>query len=138
MAKTNVKGMDKVLANLEKEIRKVEGRSVGGLLLAGNFLLGKSQPEVPVEYGPLKASGFARKHPNNAQAVQVGYRQAYALFVHENTEEKLRGKPRPSGLGTYWNPGGSKFLERPLNENWRDMINIVANRANMKNSGENK
>lgn len=128
-------GMNEVLANLNRQIKGVSGRSERGLLLAGNYLLSKSQPQVPVEYGPLKASGFARKHPTKKMSVQVGYRQAYALWVHENTEEKLRGQPRPSGLGTYWNPGNSKYLERPLREESPTMVRIIANEASMRKAG---
>jgi len=45
----------------------------------------------------------------------VGYTANYALFVHENLEMRLKGVPRPSGLGVYWGPnGGPKFLEGPF------------------------
>lgn len=37
---------------------------------------------------------------------EVGYRAPYAVFVHENREMKLRGQPRPSGIGEYWGPSG--------------------------------
>jgi len=63
-----------------------------------------------------------RKHLNQLKrmytvtdSVTVGFAQAYALFVHENRGEKLRGKKRPKpAKGTFWGPHGqSKYLEEP-------------------------
>ena len=51
--------------------------------------------------------------------VTVGYTASYALFVHENVEMKLKGKPRPRGRGLYWDPQGRaqpKFLESVARE----------------------
>ena len=55
--------------------------------------------------------------------VVVGYTAAYALYVHENIEMKLRGQPRPRRLGMehgkYWGPQGqaqAKFLEQPARQ----------------------
>jgi hypothetical protein len=46
--------------------------------------------------------------------VEVGYASPYALAVHENRQMKLRGVPRPSGIGRYWDaesgPGRAGFL----------------------------
>ena len=54
------------------------------------------------------------KVPPKPVSVLVGYTSAYALYVHENMEQKLRGQPRPSGKGVYWGPQGQpKFLEAP-------------------------
>lgn len=55
----------------------------------------------------------------------VGYTAKYAIYVHENMEMKLKGQPRPSGLGTYWNPGGPKFLERPARELRGELVKII-------------
>lgn len=44
----------------------------------------------------------------------VGFAAPYAKYVHENVEMKLKGQPRPSGIGVYWGPHGqAKFLEEP-------------------------
>ena len=48
----------------------------------------------------------------------VSFSAPYAIHVHENLEMKLRGQPRPSGRGAYWDARGrkqgqSKFLEAP-------------------------
>lgn len=52
-----------------------------------------------------------------AGRVVVGFSAQYALFVHENIEMKWKGKPRRSGIGTYWGPQGqAKFLEQPARQ----------------------
>ncbi len=58
-------------------------------------------------------------------SVLVGYTAAYALFVHENREQKLAGQPRPSGLGTYWNPGRPGFLLDVMREITGELRGIV-------------
>jgi hypothetical protein len=55
-----------------------------------------------------------------SESVIVGYTANYALYVHENTEMKLKGQKRqPPGKGKYWDPQGraqSKFLATPARE----------------------
>jgi hypothetical protein len=68
-----------------------------------------------------------QKAAENEASVSVGYTARYAIFVHENMEMKLEGKPRPSGLGVYWGPAGSsKFLEGPAREYRPQMAGIVS------------
>jgi len=100
--------------------------------MAGLLVEGQSNRRVPVEYGNLRGSSYARKAQDDPLAVEVGYTANYAVFVHENLEQKLAGEPRPSGLGTYWNPGGPKFLERALNENRDSILAIIQRRASVE------
>lgn len=111
--------MNRQLAKLSQTSpRAVErGAFAGGLLIQR-----QSQNNTPVEYGNLKASHYTQRIPLGAE---VGATSAYALFVHENMEQTLMGEPRPSGLGTYWNPGGSKFLERAVNENTDEVVSLI-------------
>ena len=60
--------------------------------------------------------------------IEIGFTAPYAKAIHENLEQTLLGQPRPSGIGTYWTPGGrlgSKYLERPLREMRFAWIKIV-------------
>src|SRR3990167_962644 len=67
------------------------------------------------------------------QHVIVGYTAEYALFVHENKEiyppgMRLKGLPRSSGKGHYWDPqgrAGPKFLEAPARELERDFSRMI-------------
>jgi len=118
--------MDATLKAINREVGKVDGRTVGGLLALGNVVLNRSNRRVPREYSNLFASGFVRKAQHNAKAVEVGYGAAYALAVHEKVGMKLRGKPRKSGLGVYWGPHGeARFLAKALTERRSDAASLV-------------
>jgi hypothetical protein len=71
----------------------------------------------------------------NAEALQqksvvVGYTSSYAVPVHENVEMKLKGKPRPSGIGKYWGPRGQpKYLEQPAREMEPELRRIIEETA---------
>lgn len=58
----------------------------------------------------------AKANKDMSATVTVGYTAAYAIYTHENMQQKLKGQPRPSGIGTYWSPGQPKFLEQPARE----------------------
>lgn len=83
----------------------------------------------------LRFNGLAKKLRAKVEAagdaepvVLVGYTAAYALYVHENLEMKLKGQPRSHGKGLYWDPQGrgqAKFLEQPARENQTRYAEIV-------------
>ena len=126
-----LEGLERVLENINREIDKKQKQHAAGLWAAGLLVQGRSQKRVPVEHGPLRASAYTRKEGQTA--VVVGYSAAYALAVHENLEQKLKGKPRPSGLGQYWGPSGEpKFLERPFRESKKDILETIASYTRQK------
>lgn len=127
-----IEGFDDVVRNLNAEVRRIKGASIEGLLAAGLIVQAHAQRNVPVEYGNLRASAYTRKSPEDPSTVEVGFTAAYAVFVHENMEQVLKGDPRPSGLGTYWNPGGPKFLERALDENRAAILEQIRRRARIR------
>lgn len=144
----------------EKELQRAikrAGDRVEDLLASGLFreaegIMAKSKPEVPVDQGVLRASGFVRK-PKRAgvrTSVDLGYggaAKSYALFVHEGTgpaagrspyfppPEALKGWARRTlgdeslafivarAIGQRGTKG-VKFLERPL----RAAVNGMARR----------
>lgn len=128
-----VNNIDKVLENLNKEISKIENRSSAGLMAAGLKVQALAQRRVPVEYGNLRASAFTRKTPEDPLSVEVGFTAAYAVYIHENMEQTLKGQPRPSGLGVYWGPDGQpKFLESALNELQNEIVQIIVKYAKVE------
>jgi hypothetical protein len=130
---TKTRGIEEVLANINREISEIQGRGVDGLLEAGLSLQRRSQSKVPVEYGNLRASAYTRKSIDEPLTVEVGFSAAYALEVHENLELKRAGQPRPSGLGVYWGPKGEpKFLESTVTEGASDFVEIVRRKAAVK------
>lgn len=137
----NVSGLDEALANMNREIDAIEGRTMGGLFEAGLEIQAASQKKTPVDTGNLKGSAYTRR---GRKGVEIGYTAAYAASVHEMVEQKLKGEQRAdfgatssgvgfgggSGKGTYWSSGEPKFLEKGVNET--DVVRIVADRAKVK------
>lgn len=118
----SVKGLEDINKKLRK-IAKESPKAVEAGAYAGGLLVQReAQLGTPVEYGNLQGSAYTQRIP---LGVEVGFTAEYALFVHENMEQKLKGEPRPSGLGTYWNPGGPKFLENAVNENMQEISDLI-------------
>lgn len=58
---TGIKGMDIVLSNLNRELKKIEGRSTKGLIQAAIIVrndMEKTAPSIPIDLGNLRASYF--------------------------------------------------------------------------------
>jgi len=121
-----IEGMDDLNRALRELAPEVTKEARAGIFAGALIIQAESQKNTPVEYGNLRGSAYTNKLP---QGAEVGYSAAYAIYVHENMEQKLKGQPRPSGLGTYWNPGGPKFLERAVNEKASEMLDQVAARV---------
>jgi hypothetical protein len=147
-------GIGQAVAALNAELKKIENLSMKGLWAIGLRIIADAVKGVPVEFGNLRASGYVRagsklERPDAAKlnpkenlpdptdkmpdlAVELGFTASYAVYVHENTEQRLKGEPRPSGLGTYWNPGGPKFLLDAVAKGARDVATWVARHAKIK------
>ena len=135
MASNSVKGLDKVLKNLNSRIDAIPEKSMKGLLTGGLIVQRDAQKHVPVEYGVLRQSAFTRRARNDktVKAVEVGFTAAYAAFVHENLEQTLKGKPRPSGKGVYWGPQGEpRFLANAVVRNEDEIVRRVAEASEIK------
>lgn len=117
-----VDGLDDLNDYLRRVAREAPGAVESGAYAGALVIQGAAQKNTPVEYGELQGSAYTQRIPLGAE---VGFSAEYALFVHENIEQKLRGEPRPSGLGMYWNPGGPKFLQRAVDEKAEEVSDIV-------------
>lgn len=138
-----VDGLEQVMRNLNREVAGIKQRTMKGLMEAGLGIERSAKRRVPVNTGNLKASGYTRQAPrsteNNPQ-VEVGFTAAYAVFVHENMEMKLKGQPRPRrgynrAQGNYWDPqgqAGPKFLQNAVSENADKIVAIVAHHARVR------
>lgn len=130
--KVEIQGMARVLARLNAAHGKSSDVTMRTLMTAGFLVQRQAMKYTPVEYGFLRASAFTRKAQDGSLAVEVGYGAKYAVYVHENTAMKLRGLQRPSGLGTYWNPGTAKFLHRAFVEMRRQVLELVKKANRLK------
>lgn len=138
MAKlSSVKGLNTVITNMRRSQRHHTTGIVRGIKRGGLFVQRESQKIAPVDTGNLKASAFTREFQlGKRHGVVVGYTAKYAPFVHE-APMKLKGKKRPGGKGSFWDPkgrGSNKFLERPIREKREEIIEIVKKEA----EGEHK
>ncbi len=126
-AKIEIRGFEELFNRLSKVDDNARRGAVDAFRAATTRVLAKSQANVPVEDGNLKASGRKSKPRINKRTLRVtasvnygGPRLArlapdepplYGIFVHEN----------PSGRGY-------KFLERSMLADKRNVMSDLANR----------
>lgn len=83
--KPKLVGVEKAIKALERKAQQVNKRTTQALDQAGLLVLRRSQKLVPVDTGILKNSGFTEVTVENGKpVVHIGYRAAYAIYVHEN------------------------------------------------------
>jgi hypothetical protein len=116
--KPQIRGMSKVLKNLNREIKGIAMRSEAGMKAAALLIKGRSQRNTPVDTGNLKASAYIKVGRNIIQGpwAEIGYTASYAPFVHE----------------THRDPKKFKFLERAFRNSQRDIILLIANKAKVR------
>lgn len=120
-----LKGLIRTLERLNSVVVNTGDGAVKGLLAGGLLIQRRSQKRTPVEYGLLRASAFTRRGQTDPMTVEIGYSALYARAVHDKVDMKLRGKARPSGLGTYWNPGEAEFLRTSYFESLAEVRQLV-------------
>lgn len=120
-----LKGLDRVLHNLNKEIKAIEGRSLQGMILAVAEIrkdIDMVSPLVPVDKGNLRASWFAEPLMMPiGPAVIFGFSANYAAFVHEM-------------LGAHFQrPGaGPKFLQAHIRRTRERTLQIIRDNARIR------
>jgi len=142
-----VKGVKKVVSDLQAR-RKVHRKAIAAGLGAGAlFLQRESQKIVPVQLGNLKNSAGTRMEMGSRIAAVVFYTSAYAVYVHENPNaahgeafnlkyakeiSKAKGAARGTARGGMFKRGPAqqfKFLERPAREKRKQIAALVLQRA---------
>lgn len=128
-----IEGTEQVLQNMNAKINEIRGVTIGGLLAGGLVVQREAQKRVPVDTGNLRASAYTRRAMEPGEkAVEVGFEAAYAVFVHENMEQKLKGERRPSGRGVFWGPRGRpKFLESALYDKMDEVLAAIRRRIEL-------
>ncbi len=113
-----VTGLKEVIAKLRLVDKRLSVSTRRGLLKSGAFVLRKSKEIVPIEFGPLKASGDMKPIGEGWKTdVVVFYTASYAVYVHERTE--LKHKPGKS----------AKYLEKPVRQYKLAILKIIAKEA---------
>lgn len=82
---------------------------------------------APVERGFLSGSQYRKpiQISGTAYVGAVGYTAEYAAAVHD-AKGTLRGQPRPSGRGNYWDPDAQPgFLTKAFDDHRDDIDQVV-------------
>lgn len=125
----HVEGVDETLRQLDRHLDRIRGRTRAGMMAGGVVIQGEAQRRVPREYGDLFGSAFTRGSIEDADVIEVGFGNAYALWVHENRKVHA-GEPRPSGLGVFWGPAGEPgYLTNAVTAKMQDVVRVVASYA---------
>jgi len=131
MANTNIRGFNKVLGNLNKEIQAIKGRTMAGMIGAAAYIradMEHTSPTVPVDTGNLRASWFVTPYETpRVKGVIMGFSASYALWVHEMVESV-------NGNSINWNRAGSgpKFLEAAIKRNATMILGIIQSTVKIK------
>jgi hypothetical protein len=128
-----IKGLENVVANLNKEIKGIEDRSLEGLLSAVAMVrqsMEYTSPLIPISPGGgnLRASWFATPlHYATGPAVICGFGANYAVYVHEMLASR-------TGNAINWSrPGsGPKFFQSALRRNKDKILQIIRENAKVK------
>lgn len=149
MKPIEVTGVDKVVRNLAKYRRNVGQSLPAAFILAAEFVMSESLPIVPFQVGDLKGSWDIRVHGSGMNVdVEFGYFGVeYAAYVHEiphsvhahgkdfNVKHAAeiaaaRGTWRGTAQGGMFlrKPEEQwKFLEAPIRNNKKGILNIISN-----------
>lgn len=155
---SGIKGIDKVLSNLNKEIQAIQERSLKGLIIAGAEVLNdvdKTSPLIPVDLGNLRSSRFlvSKIGTQNASpsfkndrgdAAQLSYDHAQAVADARSAISGIRMPVVILGYSANYSipvheredvknwsrPGsGPKFLEASLKRNKAKILQTIKDNA---------
>lgn len=154
-----LKGLDKVIKNLKKEINKIEDRSQAGITAAALFIKGEAQKETPMDLGNLVNSAFVTS-PDEVDSNPIfrGKQAANMKADHVTETVESRGRVKSSrnpvaevgfsavyATAVHENPrsgksgrpgaatsGSWKFLENALKRNTKKVLDIIKERTKIK------
>jgi hypothetical protein len=119
-------GLENVVANLNKEIKAIEGRSMKGLIRAAVIVQRSAEetpPLVPVgETGVLHNSWFTSPgYIGSNPFLTMGYSANYAVYVHEM-------------VGAHFQlPGaGAKWFQASFRRNKEEILAVIKEEAAIK------
>lgn len=110
------RSVNRVLANLNKTILNINGRTQAGLVNAGLLVVEKAIPLTPKDEGLLRNRYYTRNIVHkNRPAVEIGNTAEYAMVQHENLEFRHT-------------QGEAKFLEKAITRNASKIVDIISSR----------
>lgn len=144
-----VHGTAKAQAALNRRRAQFGRNFERGMIKGGTILFRAAQEIVPVDQGPLRASGSVRKVGRGLKTeMRIGYSAEYALLVHESLEfahgeefnikyaRQIANKDLQPWNGKAFHKRGpnqqAKFLERPAREKKTLIIKTILDEARKK------
>ena len=127
---SKIKDYKKVRIGLENTLKKkIPQNAERAAHVAGSIIGGYASLMTPVDTSNLINSQYRTVTKEGKRVVAaIGYTAKYAAAAH-NATGKLKGKPRRTGRGNYWDPDAEpKFLEKAATENM-DEINSAVMKA---------
>lgn len=125
MAGTKLQGVDTVVKNLNKFLADAKGDTHKGMLRGGAMMKRKARQLAPKDTGTMAASAFTQTEKRPGGSIQrTGYTAKQAASIEAKTG-KLKGQPRASGKGNYWDGGEIKPLMKTLTRNIDRYMDIV-------------
>ena len=159
---SGVKGMDIVLANLNKEIAKIKGKSMAGMIESAILIrrdMEKTPPKIPLRTGNLRASWFTVTSKSRPEGrALAGFKgEGRGEMEKEHMAAAASGKQSlgrqfgvimgfsanyavfvhemvDRGGGINWKRAGSgpKFLEAAMRRNAKKILGIIRRNATIK------
>ena len=126
-----VKGIGDAKRGTRRTIGKIAGpisaRTLTAVLITAQAI---ATLMTPAEYGNLRTSQYYIVRPyKGGLRGRIGYTANYAAAVH-GAKGTLRGKPRVSGNGNYWDPAGQpRFLAKAFEGDNLQMIRETVRRG---------
>jgi len=136
-----IKGVDKVIGNLNRQIKGIKLKSAKGLIQAAIIVrrdMDKTEPKIPIDLGNLRASWRVVPFKSQKGAyITMGFTANYAVFVHEMvdadfTSPRVRYNKGKKRIYTPRAGSGAKFFSESLKRNKRKMLRVIQESAKIK------
>ena len=112
-------GLSQINRNLNKEIKKIKGRTKAGLWQAALMVRKQSQELTPVDTGNLRGSAFTDSYDTQkGPDAVIGYTASYAPYVHE--------------IDANYRVGQWKFLEMALRMLKKKILHTIKSYARIR------
>ncbi len=112
-----LRGAEQIIKNLNKEIRKIKGKTRGGISAALTHIQGQAMALTPIDESNLIKSYYKTTIVTVGKQLvgEVGNFAEYAVFVHEDLEARHT-------------VGQAKYLEDAIANNRDAILSIIRSR----------
>lgn len=148
-----VEGLEKVIKNLNREVKKIGFRTKKGMIKAGLFIQREAQIKTPIDLGNLRASAFttwnggpikAAENPSFKGEDGSRLSNEFTQVINEDTAKLSKDDTEPEvevGFSAFYalfvhenlenahTVGEAKFLQNAIQENTSRILKIITDEA---------